>query len=250
LRFGQWQLKRINAPRPCALVLLVCAFLNAPSMVMAAGWGPNLDDPVIRGAVIQQADGSIQRNPKDSRAYASRAAAFLYGGQLDRAIADLSMLADMDSSKQPPDGHWLDYKANAEAIKGDLNAAIADESRAILAQPDVPAFYVNRSTMNLMAGRLQAATTDSMKAINMNSRLAGAYENLAEVQYRMKNYKIVLEYCNSAILRAPSFADAYYYRGLAYDALGNMAQAAQDKAKAKELGFSGQPTIYKSQFDN
>jgi tetratricopeptide (TPR) repeat protein len=248
LRFGQWQLKRLNASRPGALILLVCAFLNAPSMVMAAGWGPNLEDPVIRGAVIQQADGSIHRNRNDSRAYASRASAFLYGGQLDRAIADLSMLADMDKDK--PNGRWLDYKANAEAIKGDLNAALADESRAILAQPDVPAFYVNRATINLMLGRLQAASADSMKAINMNSRLAGAYENLAEVQYRMKNYKIVLEYCNSAILRAPAFPDAYYYRGLAYDALGNQAQAAQDKAKAKDLGFNGQPTIYKSQFDN
>jgi len=61
---------------------------------------------------------------------------------------------------------------------------------------------------------------------------------------------IVLEYCNSAILRAPSFPDAFYYRDLAYDMLGNQMQAAQDKAKAKECGWKGQPTIYKSQFDN
>jgi tetratricopeptide (TPR) repeat protein len=247
LRFTPRQFKTLKASRHVALIILVCAFLNAfPTRVMAASWGPNLDDPIIRGVVIQQADGNIQRNPKDTRAYASRAAAFLYGGQLDRAIADLHMLTDIN----PTDGHWRDLKANAEAIKGDYNAAIADESAAILAQPDVPAFYVNRSTMNLMAGRLQAASADSLKAINMNSRLAGAYENLAEVQFRMKNYKIVLEYCNSAILRAPNFPDAYYLRGRAYDSLGNQMQAAQDKAKAKDLGFKGEPTIYKSQFDN
>ncbi len=225
--------------------MLVTSFSSSTASI-AAPWGPNLNDPVIRSAVIQQADGSIQRNSKDTRAYANRAAALLYGGQLDRAIADLAMLADMNQS----DGHWRDFKANAEAIKGDYNAAIADESAAILAQPDVASYYVNRATMNLLAGRLQNASSDALKAINMNSRLAGAYENLAEVQYRMKNYKITLEYCNSAILRAPGFPDAYYYRGLAYDALGNQLQAAQDKAKAKDLGWNGQPTLYKSQFDN
>ena len=205
----------------------------------------NLDDPILRTALLQQADSFIQRNPRDSRAFAMRAAIFLRTGQLDKALSDLNVLTQLN----PDNAHYLDMKANAEAIHGDLNAAIADESAAIKLKPESAELYSNRSTMFLLANRLQEASADGTKAINLNSRLASAYENLAEIQFKMKNYKITIEYCNAAILRAPNFPDAYYFRGCAYGMMGNKPQAEQDKAKAKELGFTGTGTIFKGTYN-
>jgi tetratricopeptide (TPR) repeat protein len=205
----------------------------------------NLDDPIVRAALLQQADYAIQRNPRDTKAYATRAALFLHGGQLNRAIADLAALTQLN----PNDPHWYDMKANAEAIKSDLAAAITDESMAIRLQPDVAHYYSSRATMLLQANRLNEASKDCTKAINLDSRMASAYENFAEIQYRMKNYKITIEYCNAAILRSPNFPDAYHFRSLAYDQLGNLAQAAQDKQKAKDLGFNGEGAIFKHRYN-
>ncbi|MBQ6975990.1 MAG: tetratricopeptide repeat protein [Selenomonadaceae bacterium] len=42
-----------------------------------------------------------------------------------------------------------------------------------------------------------------------------------------------------AIQINPNFAEAYYNRGLAYQALGNNAQAQADFQRAKELGYNG-----------
>ncbi len=203
-----------------------------------------LDDPNLRNVLLQQADIAIQRNPRDTRAYAARAAVSLYVGQLSRAIADLNALTQLN----PADPHWFDLKANAEAIRGDSNAAITDESMAIKLHPESARYYCNRATMYLQANRLAEASADCTKAISLDSRLAPAYENFAEIQYRMKNWHIVIEYCNSAILRAPNFPDAYYYRALAYEQKGDKFQASLDKLKAKELGFTGEGTICKGRY--
>ena len=203
-----------------------------------------LEDPTLRSILLQATDVAIQRNPRDGRAYAARAAVCLYGGQLDKALAALRTLVEM----YPSDPHWYDVRANAEAIKGDTNAAIADESMAIHIKPESARFYCNRATMYLQANRLAEASADCTKAITLDSRLAPAYENFAEIQYRMKNYHITIEYCNSAILRAPNFPDAYYYRALAYAQKGDKFQSDLDKLKAKELGFNGEGTIYKGMY--
>jgi tetratricopeptide (TPR) repeat protein len=203
-----------------------------------------LDDPTLRSILLQATDVAIQRNPRDARAYAARAAVCLYGGQLDKAISALNALVQLN----PGEPHWYDVKANAEAIRGDTNAAIVDESMAIHLKPESARFYCNRATMYLQANRLAEASADCTKAITLDSRLAPAYENFAEIQYRMKNYHITIEYCNSAILRAPNFPDAYYYRALAYAQKGDKFQSDLDKLKAKELGFNGEGTIFKGKY--
>jgi tetratricopeptide (TPR) repeat protein len=229
------------------LILSVFAIATLSGYAFAASTDEKLsyDDPILRAALLQQADSMIQRNPRDSRPYAVRAAIFLWIGQLNNALLDLSNLIQLN----PSDHYWYDIRANAEAIKGDLAAALTDESTAILLSPNLAYLYSNRASILLLANRLNEASVDGSKAISLNSRLAPAYENLAEIQFKMKNYKITIEYCNSAILRAPNFPDAYYYRGLAYEKLGNKEQAAADKDKARSLGFKGSGTIYKAQYN-
>lgn len=202
-----------------------------------------LNDSRISDLLLQQADALLQKNPRDLRAYETRVAVFLQRGWLDRAIEDLRSLCSIN----PEDTRLLEMKATAEAIKGDFNSGIADITKAISLNPHAARYYCCRATILLQANRLTEASADSEKALNLDSRLAPAYENLAEIQYRMKNFHITIEYCNSTIARAPSFADAYYYRSLAYEKMHNQLQAALDKAKAKELGFS-EPTIFKNKY--
>jgi tetratricopeptide (TPR) repeat protein len=202
-----------------------------------------LNDSNMSGLLLQQADALQQKNPRDPRAYATRVAIYLQRGWLDQAIGELNTLCSLG----PDDGRLFELKATAEAIRGDFNSAIKDISKAISTNPQVARYYCCRGTILVLANRLTEATADCQKALALDSRLAPAYENLAEIQYRMRNYHIVIEYCNSAISRAPSFADAYYYRALAYEKMNNLPQAAQDRAKARELGFT-EPTIFKNKY--
>jgi Flp pilus assembly protein TadD len=63
---------------------------------------------------------------------------------------------------------------------------------------------------------------------------------MGEISYRDRRYADCIKYCNEAIKRSSGDADAFYYRGCAYEQLGNKAQAGLDKGKATRMGYHGQ----------
>ncbi|MDB5037705.1 MAG: hypothetical protein JWQ35_1233 [Bacteriovoracaceae bacterium] len=75
------------------------------------------------------------------------------------------------------------------------------------------------------------------KALNINSHLAEAHNNLAYCLRRMgpNNFKSSLEHYNEAIELKPQMAEAYMYRGILYWQMKDLEHAKADLKKLQAL---------------
>jgi tetratricopeptide (TPR) repeat protein len=90
---------------------------------------------------------------------------------------------------------------------------------------------------------LSEAQKDAAEAIKLDPKFGPAYEGIAEVMFRTGKYAECIKYCNQSINFDPIGADAYYYRGCAYERLGNKDQATRDKNTAVKMGYDGKIPI-------
>lgn len=73
------------------------------------------------------------------------------------------------------------------------------------------------------------------EAVNLNPKLAEAYNNRGIVKYKLKQFDSAVEDYSLAIKLKPNFIDALNNRGNAYAALGQLQNAAQDLQNALKL---------------
>jgi Flp pilus assembly protein TadD len=116
-------------------------------------------------------------------------------------------------------------------------------SKAIKLAPKAAALYVNRAITLLKQKKLANAQKDATLAIKLEPTLQPAWEVMGEISFADGKYSDSVKYCNQAIKLDANDADAYHYRGLAYEQLGNKTQAALDKTNALKKGYTGQLTI-------
>ncbi len=80
------------------------------------------------------------------------------------------------------------------------------------------------------------AIQDYTSAAQLNPRAARAHYALGYIHYQyLKVYDQAIKHYNDAIAADPNWPEAWFNRGLAYEALGNIAAAAGDYSKALEL---------------
>ena len=70
-------------------------------------------------------------------------------------------------------------------------------------------------------------------------RLATAHNNKGRCLFDRARYDEAVAEFDLAIELEPQFAAAYYNRGRVHKAKGNVLQAEEDMATARELGFEG-----------
>jgi tetratricopeptide (TPR) repeat protein len=149
---------------------------------------------------IDDFNKAITLNPKYALAYIGRGGAYFSIGENDRAIEDYSMAVQL----MPANEIAYSSRGAAYSKKGDFERAIADYSEAIRIDPKSAfASYCNRGMAYCNKGDVYRGIDDFSTAISLN----------------------------------PRFNAVYYYRGVAYNAIGEHVRAQEDIAKACNLGF-------------
>jgi tetratricopeptide (TPR) repeat protein len=83
----------------------------------------------------------------------------------------------------------------------------------------------------------EVAIEQFTKAISLNPKHAQAYKYRGIVYDELGEHERAIPAYDEAIRLDPEYPWAYYHRGRAYQALGMRDEAARDSAKASELGF-------------
>jgi lipoprotein NlpI len=88
--------------------------------------------------------------------------------------------------------------------------------------------FNNRGLLYIKLDKLDLAINDLGQALKNNPKDAHAYDNLGDIWHTRRDYdKAVVEY-NNAIRVDPTFVGAYYNRGRAFEAMGNLRSERAD----------------------
>lgn len=107
--------------------------------------------------------------------------------------------------------------------------------RSIALQPVQTEAYYQLGELDLNSGEDDAARRNYLKVLDRMPAHAGALTGLGMLDFRSQQYESARSYLDRAILAAPDYQPAHYYRGLTLRKLGDMARAEEDLRVAVEL---------------
>lgn len=152
-------------------------------------------------------------------------------GNLDAAIADYSQALVADPQYAP----IYNNRAVAYRMKGDPARAVADFDQAIRINPLDQQAISNRATANFLVGNDSRALSDANEAIRLNSRDKEAFMVRCWVHLRRGRPQDAWGDCDSALRIAPDDAYAFYGRGNASARLGRLDNGRADMARGIAL---------------
>ena len=117
----------------------------------------------------------------------------------------------------------------------DHNAALAAYTEAVELNPKLAMAYNNRGYTYTELGRYELAMSDLNKALELEPKLAIAYNNRGRVFSRWNQYEHAIADYNKALELNPNYATAYNNRGYTYDDLKEYDRAVSDYTRAIEL---------------
>ena len=123
---------------------------------------------------IKSCSELVRGSPGDEVAYINRGKAYGIKGELDRAIADFSKAIEINPKRA------LSYnnRGIAYQTKRDIDRAIADYGKAIEIDPKFANVYYNRGAAYQMKGNRDRAISDYRKALEVDPGYAPAAANL------------------------------------------------------------------------
>jgi tetratricopeptide (TPR) repeat protein len=129
------------------------------------------------------------------------------------------------------------YRASATAWleARELDRAVADASFALHLEPDADA-YDTRAIALHVAGNVEAALADYTRALELSPDDARVLSNRAEAHYDMGNDAACITDAERAITLANDDPSPHLFRGRALVRLGRIAEARADAEKAAALG--------------
>jgi lipoprotein NlpI len=200
---------------------------------------------------------ALQFDPKLAQAYDNRGLAKTEKGDLEGAITDFNRVLQLN----PKNGIAYNNRGNAKAHKGDFDGAIADFNRALQLNPKLAKAYYNRGnakrekydllvsgavdefpfpdydlgTRKVEKGYLNAAVADFNRTLQLNPKLAKAYDNRGLAKFSRGDLDGAMADFNSALQLDPKLAPAYEARGVAKEQKGDLDGAIADYNHAIEL---------------
>ena len=131
----------------------------------------------------------------------------------------------------------IDYLARGSQNRksGNIEAALADFSKAIELDPHYAVAYNSRAAAKRAEGDLDGALADFTKAVELNPQYAVAYSNRGVAKLAASDFNGAIADYTKAIQWAPDVATLYFSRGDAKRARGDFDGAEADYKKAGEL---------------
>jgi tetratricopeptide (TPR) repeat protein len=158
------------------------------------GWFPKSEAVLIENAVPFFTD-LIKANPKDIRAYAHRAAALAWKGELDAALKDYDEAIRLNPKAAPP---W-NNRGSAWYAKKELAKAIQDYNKAIELDPKYVDAYANRANAWLDMNQPDKAINDYDKVLQLDPSYVDAYISRGIIWRQRKQYDKAMKDYDKAI---------------------------------------------------
>jgi len=145
-----------------ALVFALVLTLSA-----TGAWADRYDDCTQSGDLDRKISGCtqiIERGKRESKstraiAYTNRGGAYYVKGEVDRAIADYTKAIALD----PNDATAYNNRGLAYGRKGEYDRAVADYAKALALDPNVALAYTNRGVSYDKKGEYDRAIADFSK---------------------------------------------------------------------------------------
>lgn len=186
-------------------------------------------------------------NNQKLQVYYFRGLAYLSDGEYDKSVNDFSELINIDS-----DYSWAYYyRGLALLLSNKRELAVGDFSRAIQRNPDVAEIYFHRAVAETSVDPV-AGIADYTKAINLQSDLPCPYINRGFLYLNKGDFNGARADFISALKTAPNFYKAHGAMGYYYEKIGNLREALRETNKAIELapesdvGYFQRAEIYKN----
>lgn len=161
----------------------------------------------------------------------------VYTDHRDRAIAANTAAIRLD----PTDAEAYRNRGLGYRLKGEHGRALADFTEAIRLGPRYAAAYYARGSTYHTMGEHDKAIADYTETIRLDPKSeihsADAHTFRGVIYCEMGDLDKGITDYNEAIRLDPEYAEAYHYRGLAFEKSGEPAKAEADFAKARELGY-------------
>jgi|GEM_PF-935891 len=145
-----------------------------------------------------------------------------------------SYLHDGDNTINPWSRNEKEITRYREALDT-ANAEIKRNSKA-------PKNFINRADAYLYLMKPREALSDANTALLLKpgaESLCDLYCNRGEALLQLHQYSEALTDLNKACTIDPEYGEAFYFRGMAKEKLGQIALAINDYAVARSLGFTG-----------
>jgi len=163
--------------------------------------------------------------------YSNRGNSYYDLGDYDRAIADYNIALDL----QPDDPVTLSNRGAAYLELGQNDLAFDDLNEAIRLYPENPVALTNRCWIHAVEGRYELARFDCDEALGIEPNDPIALASRAYVFMQLGDVDAAQTDADLAVQYGAFLWQTHFYRGLAYESAGDMAQAQENYARAAEL---------------
>lgn len=227
----------------------------------------------LERSVIECTTRAIERNPRNAVAYFLRGLAKHAQNDFDGAIADFSVVIQLEpqadiayfnrgrakADKKDHEGAIADYtmairlnpaysasylrRGFARQNKQDHDGAMADYNMAIQLNPEEKLAYFNRALIKNSKGDSNGAAADYTKVIQLDPKNQKAYLNRGTIKAVEGDHDGAIADYDAAIGLNPKDNAAFAYRGDAKAVRGDFDGAFADYAKALELNPKT-PSVY------
>ncbi len=231
--------KRVSAPVCLGLAVLVTAGWGWLDAGLAQEWSDAAQecyqaegDPIQAVTVCTLAidEGGLT---VDSLAitFSNRGNSFYDLGQYERAVDDYNMALEL----APGDPVTLSNRGAAHLEMGDNELALADLTEALRLYPDNPVALTNRCWIHAIEGRYELAQFDCDEALGLEPLDPIALASRAYVLMQLGDLEGAQRDADLAVRFGEFLWQAHFYRGLAYEAAGDLTVAAENYGRAAEL---------------
>ena len=180
---------------------------------------------------------AIKTNHMNASAYVNRGIARMKKEDYVGAIADFTKALEIN----PRDTNTYYFRGSANYTRGEYTEAVKDFTKVIDIDPMMAAAYFNRGSAKGMLNDT-SSIADFVKAIDIDplfkwsTNIGGIYPDLPF--FYDKDYSGAIADLDKAIGINPTYAEAYYRRGLAKVESSQNESGCLDLNKAGELGIA------------